>query len=304
MGKTILLVDDEEIILHALKTLFSREGFRVLTATCGEDALELVEQEEVDVVISDERMPGITGIDLLYRIKKRYPDKIRIMLTAFAELNTMLSAVNKVEAHRLIIKPYRNDELLQTVNTLILRREKARKEDLALEAAKREADFAYEAAQVICDIRLPWKEKYARVLNLFKEYIAAGNLSFMTLHPERMDLEVQAATNKKILGFRQPLEKNAIASVVAREQRPCRSTGGSDILSRFNLHDHSFSHYRNRVFLSVPILHKNLTVGVLNFSDPMNGEITLASEKVISHLTHWISAMIPSRSDVTQPRSE
>jgi len=222
MENTILFVDDEVVILRALQMVFTREGYHTLTATSGEEALKILDAEEVDVVVSDEKMPGLTGIEFLSRVKEKYPDKIRIILTAFAEMNTVLSAINKVEAHRLIIKPYRNDELVATVGELLSRLKNQRKNEQSLAAANRESEFAYHATRIICCMDLPLQDKYRQILNLMRDYIQARTLSLMIMHPEKSELVVQAATNERLLGLRQPLLGNSIASWVARKKKSFR----------------------------------------------------------------------------------
>ncbi len=301
MTDTILFVDDEEIILNALEAVFSREGFQTLTATNGEEALRILEDREVDVVISDERMPGITGIELLSTVKKRYPEKIRIVLTAYAEMNTILSAVNRVEAHRLIIKPYRNEELVKTVRELIRQRTEIRSNDQALEAARREADFAYQATKLFCRSPLSHEQKYEALLKLIQDYLGAKTLSLMIFRPEEQDLIVRAATNRDIVGMRRPLLENAVSSYVARERKPCRSTGESGAHPPFAPHDHTASRYRSRAFLSVPVLDDDRMVGVFNVTDPLEGKISASTEETVSHLMRWVGAVVPEPCEPTEP---
>jgi len=301
MENTILFVDDEVVILRALQMVFTREGYHTLTATSGEEALKILDAEEVDVVISDEKMPGLTGIELLSRVKEKYPDKIRIILTAFAEMNTVLSAINKVEAHRLIIKPYRNDELVATVRELLVRLKKKRENEQSLAAANRESEFAYNATRIICCMDLPLQDKYRRILNLMKDYIQARTLSLMIMHPEKRELVVQAATNERLLGLRQPLAENTIASWVAREKKIFHKPEGKEYPKEFSHHDNSFSRYQSDNFLSVPVMDNLQMVGVFNVTDPVSGRITFATEKTVSHLMRWVGAMVyPSIANLPQ----
>ena len=93
-GKTtykILFVDDEENVLKAMCRIFRQENYTMMTASSGAEALEVLQKEAVHVVISDHRMPGMTGAELLRKIKTLYPQTIRIMLTGHADVN----AINK-----------------------------------------------------------------------------------------------------------------------------------------------------------------------------------------------------------------
>jgi two-component system, probable response regulator PhcQ len=115
MRPTILLVDDEKNILNSLIRLFINEDYEIITSTSGAEALEVFEESEVDLVISDHRMPGMTGVDFLARVKEISPDTIRIMLTGYADLQASIDAINKGEVYRFISKPWNDEELLLTV---------------------------------------------------------------------------------------------------------------------------------------------------------------------------------------------
>ncbi|MBM2837739.1 MAG: response regulator receiver protein [Deltaproteobacteria bacterium] len=115
MKPTILFVDDEENILSSLVRLFRKENYDLLTATGGKDGLKIVESREISLVISDQMMPVMTGVDFLTRVKDISPDTIRIMLTGYADLEAAISAINKGEVYRFISKPWNDEELKLTV---------------------------------------------------------------------------------------------------------------------------------------------------------------------------------------------
>src|SRR3990172_11553702 len=108
---TILLVDDEENILNALNRVLRREGFRIVTATSGNQALLTMDKEKITLILSDCRMPGMDGIELLAEVRKRTPDTIRMMLTGYADMETSMAAINRGEVYRFITKPWNDDEL-------------------------------------------------------------------------------------------------------------------------------------------------------------------------------------------------
>lgn len=112
----ILFVDDEENVLKAMHRIFRRENYTMLTAGSGAEALELLQKEPVHVVISDYRMPGMTGADLLRKIKTLYPQTIRIMLTGYADVNAIMGAVNEGAVYKFITKPWNDDDLRLTVS--------------------------------------------------------------------------------------------------------------------------------------------------------------------------------------------
>jgi len=106
----ILCVDDEPNILRSLTWLLQKE-FEVVTASSGQDGLALVRQQDFDVVISDQRMPGMMGSEFLREVRKLSPRSMRMMLTGYSDLQAMLRSVNDSEVFRFISKPWKINEL-------------------------------------------------------------------------------------------------------------------------------------------------------------------------------------------------
>ena len=131
---TVLCVDDEPNILSALKRSLRTENWRVLSATGGAEALEILTCENVDLIISDMRMPGMDGAQLLEQVSQRWPGSIRILLTGHADMNATVAAINRGQIFRYLNKPWSDEELRATVNQgldlLALEREKQRLEAL------------------------------------------------------------------------------------------------------------------------------------------------------------------------------
>jgi response regulator RpfG family c-di-GMP phosphodiesterase len=115
MKPTVLFVDDEPNILKAISRLFRRESFTLHTAESGEAALEIMDKFPAHVIVSDQRMPGMSGVDLLARVRERWPDVIRILLTGNSEMSIAVEAVNRGEIFRLLTKPWGDDEIRSTV---------------------------------------------------------------------------------------------------------------------------------------------------------------------------------------------
>lgn len=115
---TILFVDDEASILNSLKRLFRKYSSNILTASGGKDALELLKAQEhpVSLIISDQRMPGMTGSEFLEKAKMICPDAIRFLLTGYSDMNAVIEAVNKGEIHRYLNKPWNDEDLVLQVN--------------------------------------------------------------------------------------------------------------------------------------------------------------------------------------------
>ncbi|MHA3736497.1 HD domain-containing phosphohydrolase [Pseudomonas sp. Eth.TT006] len=130
----VLLVDDEESILNSLRRLLRAQPYEVLLATSGAQALEILEQRPVDLVMSDARMPGMDGATLLARVRELYPHTKRIMLTGYADPEAIIKAVNDGQIDRYISKPWNDEELLLTLRQALehqhLQRERERLERL------------------------------------------------------------------------------------------------------------------------------------------------------------------------------
>lgn len=115
MENRILLVDDEEHILRALKRTLMDEDYVIDIALNGEEALEMIGKRPYKVVISDERMPGMLGSELLATISLRRPEVVKIMLTGHASVESAMKAVNEGEICRFLLKPWDNSELRMAV---------------------------------------------------------------------------------------------------------------------------------------------------------------------------------------------
>jgi putative nucleotidyltransferase with HDIG domain len=125
--RNVLFVDDEASSLHAIQQLFSDDAvIHLLAASSGEEALEIVRKEDVWLVVSENNLPGISGIELLERIRQISPATARILMTAHADIKTAIDAINISEAFRFIIKPWDNDELKSSVHEGLERSELVR----------------------------------------------------------------------------------------------------------------------------------------------------------------------------------
>jgi response regulator RpfG family c-di-GMP phosphodiesterase len=123
----VLLVDDEEPILNSLRRLLRGQPYDVLLATGGEQALAIMAERRIDLIVSDARMPNMDGATLLARVYASYPDTVRILLTGYADLETIAKAINEGQIHRYIAKPWTDEELVLTL-----------RQSLALQFSERE----------------------------------------------------------------------------------------------------------------------------------------------------------------------
>lgn len=139
MTKKILIVEDEETLRESLERVLSREGYNVVSIDSAETALNLLDNDLYDLIITDVILPGITGIELLKKIKERAPEQIVVIMTAFASLETAVESL-RAGAYDYIIKPIMHEEIKQVVKNA-LRQGALQEENLRLKSIlKREYD--------------------------------------------------------------------------------------------------------------------------------------------------------------------
>lgn len=116
--KKVLFVDDEERILKSIRRITFQQSFTSLFAPSGPEALKILEENnDVGVLVTDMRMPEMTGLELLRICKDKYPNTVRIVLSGYSHITTLLTAINQGEIFRYILKPWENeDELLKAVS--------------------------------------------------------------------------------------------------------------------------------------------------------------------------------------------
>jgi DNA-binding NtrC family response regulator len=113
--RTLLLVDDDPAVTSVMEEVLGSAGYQIFTATCAEDGLELLALHPVGVMVCDQRMPGMSGIELLRRSKEIYPETVRILLSGYADRETVLDAINQGAVYKVLAKPFNQEMLRQTV---------------------------------------------------------------------------------------------------------------------------------------------------------------------------------------------
>jgi two-component system, probable response regulator PhcQ len=113
---TILLIDDDPIVTAFLSPQFPTQRFKVLTASSAEEAYQLLEWHRLDVIVSDERMPGESGSEFLAAVRSKYPDITRIILTGHGSLESAVRAINEAEVYRFLLKPCNPADLISTID--------------------------------------------------------------------------------------------------------------------------------------------------------------------------------------------
>lgn len=136
MENTILIVDDQEAIRDFLEDALKREAFIVLSASSAEKALSILATHPVDVVISDEVMPGMAGSDFLSIVRKKYPDTIRMILTGHARIDSAIKAINEGEVYRFFTKPCNVVDLMVSIKQGLNQKELERENKRLLHLVK------------------------------------------------------------------------------------------------------------------------------------------------------------------------
>ena len=136
MKHKILFVDDEENVLYSLKRILRTSGFELLTAASGKEGVAILEKTAVSVVVTDMKMPEMNGTEFLKRAKEICPNSIRIILSGYAEVNSIMDAINEGSIWRFIPKPWNNDELKIALKNALELYEKEEERKLLVDALR------------------------------------------------------------------------------------------------------------------------------------------------------------------------
>ena len=160
----ILCVDDEPNILSSLKRLFRAKGFQVRVADSGQAGLALLESEAVDLVISDMRMPEMDGTQFLAQVRVRWPDTVRLLLTGYSDINSIIDAINRGEIFRYIAKPWDDNDIVLIVRQA-LERKALEQEKRRLEALTFQQNEELKALNASLEARVQARTAELRVAN-------------------------------------------------------------------------------------------------------------------------------------------
>jgi len=190
--KMVLYVDDEPKNLSSFKSVFRRH-YEIYLANSAEEGIEIMEQTPIQLVITDQRMPKITGVEFLEKITEKFPDVTRILLTGYSDLDAIIDAINKGKIFKYIAKPWKTEELKETIDiALELAHLKQQNKILIenLQKTNRELDsFVYRAAH---DLRGP----IANLLGLINLSKIEEDINMM-----RQYIELKEQTVRRLDGF-------------------------------------------------------------------------------------------------------
>ncbi|MBU1426648.1 MAG: EAL domain-containing protein [Gammaproteobacteria bacterium] len=193
MERTLLLVDDEEDVGAALERLLRHDGYKILRASSGQQGLEILAQHEAGVVISDQRMPGMSGVEFLTRVKELYPDTIRIVLSGTGDFDTVTAAINQGAIYKFFTKPWDNDVLRVDVMEAFWRQELVREKGQLLQQIQSANELL---AQVNLDLAAAMELKDGQI-DRAVHYDALTNLPNRLLFLDRLDQELTRAQRDK-----------------------------------------------------------------------------------------------------------
>jgi diguanylate cyclase (GGDEF)-like protein len=131
-ARTLLIVDDDPLVLKALKRVLSEDGYRILSTTDTGKGFELLATNRVNVVLSDQRMPGMSGTEFLSKVKRLHPRTIRIALSGYADMHMVTDAINQGAIYKFLNKPISNESLRHTIKKAFERSESASGEGLPM----------------------------------------------------------------------------------------------------------------------------------------------------------------------------
>jgi DNA-binding NtrC family response regulator len=134
-----LVVDDDENLLHGLVRMLRQQPYRIYTAKSADEAIWILKCQEIDVLLTDEKMPGRTGTELLAWAAEFYPDLMRIMLTGVPTVETAVRAINEGGVYRFFTKPCNDVELAIAIRMAMEERDRRRRDHRLLESAAQNA---------------------------------------------------------------------------------------------------------------------------------------------------------------------
>ncbi|MBU2626460.1 MAG: GAF domain-containing protein, partial [candidate division Zixibacteria bacterium] len=276
----ILVVDDEVRMCDSLYALLTSIGHEVETAFDGDSACEKIATTYYDVVLSDIKLPGKDGIDVLRAAKDKDPHSVVILMTAYASLESAMRAVSE-GAYDYLLKPVEFSHLKLAVDRAIDKRRSDRaREQLVNELQQKnhllkrriaEINALYRAGKSLSTtVELP--ELLAQIINLATTVIGAATGSIMLLDRDSNELRIQAGlgVDRQVMNNTVLPLGSSIAGYVAQSGKPVMV---EDIEKDQRFKRTAKDHYQSKSFLCVPLRIKNEILGVINLTDKKGDEV-------------------------------
>lgn len=236
-GRTLLLVDDEQNILASLRRLLRRDGYTILSAANGQEGLEVLAANPVDVIVSDQRMPGMTGVEFLRKAKDMHPDSVRLVLSGYTDLQSVTDAINEGAIYKFLTKPW-DDAMLRANIEEAFRRKALSDENLRLSAELQRANL--ELAHINERLRNTVAEREQRLslderaLGLAQDALAALPVPVLGVAPDGMialsnlAAEQLMADQSPLLGqYARDILPAALLTLIAQGGEGCK--GGAEV---------------------------------------------------------------------------
>ncbi|MEZ4649505.1 MAG: response regulator [Candidatus Eisenbacteria bacterium] len=185
----VLFVDDDANLLSGLRRSLRGEPFSVLVAQNAKDALALLQKEDVDVIVADDRMPGMLGTELLQYVRKSHPDVLRILMTGYADFETAMRAINEGAVFRFLTKPCKESELLIALHAALQQRELLLENRRLLDLMRRRRDEVKELRKGASGLRGVVKDDSGAI-------VIGGVLDDLSSIVQQMEQEVQEAERR------------------------------------------------------------------------------------------------------------
>lgn len=214
--RTLLLVDDEENIVAALKRALRRDRYDILTANSGLEGLARLAERSVDVIVSDQRMPGMTGVEFLREARKAHPDTVRIVLSGYTELKSITDAINEGAIYKFLTKPWDDEQLRANIAEAFTLRELG-EENRRLAKALQVSNTELAATNARLEALLASKEHELVIdnaaLDVAREVLHAVPAGIIGIDTEGMIVFVNAHAERLLSGS-QPLLCSMAAEVL------------------------------------------------------------------------------------------
>lgn len=236
--RTLLLVDDEDNILSALRRLLRRDGYTILTASDGKQGLEVLAANQVDVIVSDQRMPGMTGVEFLRKAKDMCPDSVRLVLSGYTDLQSVTDAINEGAIYKFLTKPW-DDAMLRANIEEAFRRKALSDENQRLASQLQHAN--QELARINARLEGLLADQQHRLgvdeaaLTLAQEALAAMPLPLLGIDPDGMIAFANRAAENLFANHTPLMGLNAdevlpppLAALVGAGQGHCDTLCGSE----------------------------------------------------------------------------